>query len=344
MAGTMMVCVMRSALASRTKSAALNGALEAGSEVSHWGAISPLEGFLSGVSPSVDPSSGRVSSGPPESPAAQATAPWTGLAGLLTEDTLRAIDAHPAGGDGGNPLLNPQSSRTESRESRFEDPGRPQPIVPSALVDGGGRGVGPRTDSPSQGWSATASGRQADLASSPLGLAFRSYAPVGPYTVPELDSSGLAASVSGGADGSIAGAFPSDLPAGTTPADRFAFGLESNGTPDQSLAPAPFDVDLSRPTFGVGALGPGYFPAGLTDSQGPYPGLDGGAARSDFGAANAPLDSVHSQGPTQPVEQSSGPAFDLSKTNELLQELLDEVRRGRPSFLPVGDRNRDEND
>jgi hypothetical protein len=36
------------------------------------------------------------------------------------------------------------------------------------------------------------------------------------------------------------------------------------------------------------------------------------------------------------VEQSDG--LDLSRTNELLQQLLDEVRRGRQPFLPVNDR------
>jgi hypothetical protein len=36
---------------------------------------------------------------------------------------------------------------------------------------------------------------------------------------------------------------------------------------------------------------------------------------------------------------NQGPAIDLTKTNDLLQQLLDEVRRGRQPFLPLGDRN-----
>jgi hypothetical protein len=37
----------------------------------------------------------------------------------------------------------------------------------------------------------------------------------------------------------------------------------------------------------------------------------------------------------------AGTSVDLTRTNELLQQLLDEVRRGRQPFLPLSDRNSD---
>jgi hypothetical protein len=37
--------------------------------------------------------------------------------------------------------------------------------------------------------------------------------------------------------------------------------------------------------------------------------------------------------------RSVGPALDLTRTNELLQQLLDEVRRDRQPYLPVARRN-----
>ena len=37
-------------------------------------------------------------------------------------------------------------------------------------------------------------------------------------------------------------------------------------------------------------------------------------------------------------DQAAGSAVDMSRTNDLLQQLLDEVRKGRPAFLPIGDR------
>jgi hypothetical protein len=42
---------------------------------------------------------------------------------------------------------------------------------------------------------------------------------------------------------------------------------------------------------------------------------------------------------TPSLGPGSGSVVDLSRTNELLQQLLDEVRRGRQSFLPLNDRN-----
>ena len=39
------------------------------------------------------------------------------------------------------------------------------------------------------------------------------------------------------------------------------------------------------------------------------------------------------------TDQANGSLIDLSKTNELLQQLIDEVRRGGQSFLPLNDRN-----
>jgi hypothetical protein len=42
---------------------------------------------------------------------------------------------------------------------------------------------------------------------------------------------------------------------------------------------------------------------------------------------------------SDPRAESRGTSADLTKTNDLLQQLLDEVRKGRPPFLPMNDRN-----
>jgi hypothetical protein len=55
--------------------------------------------------------------------------------------------------------------------------------------------------------------------------------------------------------------------------------------------------------------------------------------------AAAPWDHPQGGTATSGGPGSQGPAIDLTKTNDLLQQLLDEVRRGRQPFLPLGDRN-----
>jgi hypothetical protein len=61
--------------------------------------------------------------------------------------------------------------------------------------------------------------------------------------------------------------------------------------------------------------------------------------RSDVGRqlAGPPTQDAGAGGMTTGLG-GSGPTIDLTKTNELLQQLLDEVRRGRPSYLPVPER------
>jgi hypothetical protein len=74
----------------------------------------------------------------------------------------------------------------------------------------------------------------------------------------------------------------------------------------------------SVPRFGLDPIRPGPADAGPTAGSAP---LDPGRAEvADFGRAGLPPP-------------------DLTRTNELLQQLLDEVRRGRPTTLPAGARS-----
>ncbi len=114
------------------------------------------------------------------------------------------------------------------------------------------------------------------------------------------------ASAGGGRDGGAE--TPGDAPGGpVAAANAFAplLGAAESATPGR----------VGGPAGGPGASG--EFAQGVAD-LGPI-GRPGAAAADQAGGGAA--------------------AVDLSRTNELLQQLLDEVRKGRQTFLPVGDRN-----
>ncbi len=96
--------------------------------------------------------------------------------------------------------------------------------------------------------------------------------------------------------------------------------------------------DLSRVNMGADVSSTNFF----TGSDAFVP--DGGAA-GDWGAGSgahsaAPsLDSSRGVSAASRPDQDDGPEIDLSQTNDLLQQILDEVRKGRTSFLPTHDRN-----
>ena len=127
-------------------------------------------------------------------------------------------------------------------------------------------------------------------------------------------------------------------------------GNVSAGTGVFSSVQAPPFVNGSfSPSFEAG-LGPGRlsFPimsalsgqagsdlGGLNDMAAGWDRASGLAESVRQSAAGFQAD----RGMSPAASRDSGPAIELSRTNELLQQLLDEVRRGRQPFLPVGDRN-----
>lgn len=108
----------------------------------------------------------------------------------------------------------------------------------------------------------------------------------------------------------------------------FLPGLVDNGRGSGSLGvPSPvIDGQGFARLSGLDSVG-----AGL-----PFPGAPGQA--NDTGS---PFDQGAFRGARGSSASSAdqGTAIDLSKTNELLQQLLDEVRRGKQPFLPLNDRS-----
>ena len=126
-------------------------------------------------------------------------------------------------------------------------------------------------------------------------------------------------------------------------ATPFAEGILSRQPSTEGAVPSarvdPLVVNVDRSSLGFGgfesllngdnpsnqagtALGWG----GLSDSG----GLGENASETYGGSPRATM---------SPGETTNTAGVDLSKTNELLQQLLEEVRRGRTPFLPLNDRN-----
>ena len=97
-----------------------------------------------------------------------------------------------------------------------------------------------------------------------------------------------------------------------------------------------FISGVSHPGLDAGVLGPSFEGAGVSGVAGVYPGMDGAGA---LAAGLAPAAALGGLTPAPSADPGAGPALDLAKTNELLQQLLDEARKGRQPFLPMNDRN-----
>jgi hypothetical protein len=94
-------------------------------------------------------------------------------------------------------------------------------------------------------------------------------------------------------------------------------------------------ADASAPPFVPAGFGPMSSGPGGTGFPGYQPALVSPAATTPV----PPTGGFAESAVMSPAGQAPGPAVDFSRTNELLQQLLDEVRRGRQTFLPLNDRN-----
>jgi len=115
-----------------------------------------------------------------------------------------------------------------------------------------------------------------------------------------------------------------------------ATGLSGGGS---QLDPYLVDVDPSFSTSNA------FAPVLNATSSLPVGGESSAPGEWDGGEAAGPslrkIDVSSGQADASRDYQGGGQAFDLSRTNELLQQLLDEVRRGGQGFLPV--QSRDQN-
>jgi hypothetical protein len=118
------------------------------------------------------------------------------------------------------------------------------------------------------------------------------------------------------------------------PAGRLGGGRTEPG--DRTSVASPYAVDLNGSAVAATAFGPVLSGPGASGPGGPS-----GAPASLEERDQAPLS--RNAWPGHPgsgvADQAEGPSLELSKTNELLQQLLDEVRKGRQPFLPPGSRN-----
>jgi hypothetical protein len=122
-------------------------------------------------------------------------------------------------------------------------------------------------------------------------------------------------------------------------------GVNLSGMDPLPPSPAPAEFAGNGLTAGGG---PGRLPSALVSAlagQGVSGGLSGPTPHWGGSIGSAESKGQPSDGltPGQAFSGSSvrdnGPAIDLSRTNDLLQQLLDEVRRGSQRFLPMSDRN-----
>jgi hypothetical protein len=122
-------------------------------------------------------------------------------------------------------------------------------------------------------------------------------------------------------------------------------GINLSGMDLLPPSPAPSESAGSGLTAGGG---PGRLPSALVSAlagQGVSGGLSGPTPRWGGSMGSAESNGQPTEGLTPgqafsgPSVRDNGPAIDLSRTNDLLQQLLDEVRRGSQRFLPMSDRN-----
>lgn len=352
------------ATGSSSSSPALNAAT--------WGAIRSLETIVGGsTSRSPLPSTATPNSaGPPLSPgsptSALATASlWGGLAALLAGDPARNLD--PRGAATGDPhaltgalatASHTPSGATDAAGRLFETsagvgsrgPGQDLARPESAsLVHSSGRDVWPWHDLMNPG-PPSSSGSSGSTPAAP-NLGDRTSARVGVEGLP-----GIAAAVLAGANSGSSGTW-SGAPAAVAPSVRLpaheqimaglgvvggegptSAGLGLGNSESAPPGSSYFISGVSHPGLdaGAGAFGPSIDGSGVSGVAGVYPGMDGAGA---LAAGLAPAAALGGLTPAPSADPGAGPALDLAKTNELLQQLLDEARKGRQPFLPMNDRN-----
>jgi hypothetical protein len=269
-----------------------------------------------------------------------ATAPgsvpaWSGLDALLAGDAPRSADARRgddrAQEDGVTPVEGRSSGAVHNGLVIIKPP-VDQPVKPVVGTDVPGHAVALPP------WSVFPTHLAVHLGGEPP-LAAEGQIPVpkgGAYEVPELRGPDQAGTI----------AARPQAPVGWVPAPSLSFVAAPSWDPAE-FGPEPNDPRVfPRPessSFAEASL-PSSVPAGFGPmSSGPGgTGLPGYQPAFVSPAATTPVPPTGGfaeSAVTPSSGQASGPVVDFSRTNELLQQLLDEVRRGRHTFLPLNDRN-----
>lgn len=333
------------AFAKALKDAVNSGGLPTGGSATSWNAAAGLAGLSRRPSPQENRASPPAAGGPlpaqsPSRLAIESSAILTGLGGLLTGDPRALQEALPVE----NSL--PPTGLRDTRQDRGPNaagglsvgmvPPRPSDSLPSLDAALAVKG---RTDPGLQGSSTIGQDRSLVNELGAFGiLSGPAQAPVGPEAG---DSSSTPGSVlrSGSQESLFVGRVADNLPLANSIADRMILGAGSPEPEDRTQVTPPFIVNLDHSSIAAGPFGPAFAGTGGSSYGGLTP-AQGVAAGGDDSILTPPsVDPASGQSAPTGVDPANSAAFDLSRTNEILQQLLDEIRRGHQTFLPNNDRN-----
>lgn len=128
------------------------------------------------------------------------------------------------------------------------------------------------------------------------------------------------------------------LPGANPVADQLAFAEVSTGSANRASGEPSYAVDIPESSAALSAFGTVLSGLGASGASGTPDRLVPGV-REDVGRLPPSFDTWSGRADIERVDQAGSPPLDLSKTNDLLQQLLEEVRKGRQPFLPLNDRN-----
>lgn len=285
----------------------------------------------------------RDSIAPPQGstiPSVDPTTAWPGLGALLAGDPSPLHEARPGEnaslpvdlgvpGRGGPPGGGPGVP--------FRWPASP-PIGGPVMIDARERGEG---GSPEVGSQRLSIEQDRSLASK-LGVSGPAPGSTPPAGGPNgLNSPGTTLAGAGGppTDRQTEGRVGVNLPGLVTLANQSTFGSGATDPQDRPFETLSSFVNLDPSPVAAGAFGPVLAGPGGSGYGNFLPALDAAGGRQESPASSPTADAVPGQEVPMTADPAGGPALDLSKTNELLQQLLDEVRKGHQSFLPLDDRN-----
>ncbi len=297
---------------------------------SGWGLIPDIAGLTVGRVPSGDvPPTAPATAPGPGGPLLDLNAFRPELGALLAADPARPHEASPAEAETPYPGRVPQGGGVPG-----DGAGSPAGAVGPRQGGAGTWSAGDRNAAPP----VAAGGLLGSAPAWSAGSVAGHPGPTGLISLAASPTGGPASGGSPGGPGQGTSLAPPDrpvsafaLPDVNPVADQLAFTPGSPGAGGVS----PYSVDIHESSVGSTAFGP-VLSGAVGSGYAVAPGLPSAA---DEGGGQAPSDAWAGLPARDGGDQANGPAMDFSRTNELLQQLLDEVRRGRQPFLPTNDRN-----
>jgi hypothetical protein len=327
------------------KDAVNSGRLSTGGSATSWNAAGDLAGLSRRPSPPENPATSPAAGGPlqaqsPSRLAVDSSAILTGLGGLLARDPRVLQDALPVENSlslaGFRDTRQDRDLNAAGGLSVGMVPPSPSDSLPSLDAALEVKGM---TDPGLQGSSTI--GQDRSLANE-LGvfgiLSGPAQAPVGPEAG-DSSSTPWSASRLGSQESLFGGRIADNVPLANPIADRMIFGSGSPEPEDRTPVTSPFIVNLDHSSIAAGPFGPAFAGTGGSSYGGLAPAQGVSAGGDDSILPPPSVEPASGQSAPTGVDPANSAAFDLSRTNEILQQLLDEIRRGHQTFLPNNDRN-----